>query len=379
MASDPLAGTPIPGDPIPWFTVPMLGRDNPFPIHGMGGRHLLLLFYGSTAQPACAEAVRLAAAQTLFDDRRAVMLAVGIDPADVARRRIANRIPGVRFLLDHDRRVSLLYGAADAASGPTAYRPFWLLVDPAMRVIGRFAIDQGERAIAALEMAVAAPAPDINAPVLIIPNVLEPAFCARLIALHQAHGGNPSGVMREIDGKTVGVFDTSVKQRTDCDIDDDMLCTALRARLVRRVVPMIRRAFAFEVTRIERYIVACYDGTEGGYFRPHRDNTTAGTAHRRFAVTINLNGDYEGGDLRFPEFGARTYRAPPGGAVVFGCALMHEATPVRSGRRYATLPFLYDDAAARIREANAGAVDSADGPYRADRDEPAPAAASASG
>jgi hypothetical protein len=34
-------------------------------------------------------------------------------------------------------------------------------------------------------------------------------------------------------------------------------------------------------------------------------------------VTINLNGDYDGGDLRFPEFGDRTYRAPPAGAVVF--------------------------------------------------------------
>ena len=51
---------------------------------------------------------------------------------------------------------------------------------------------------------------------------------------------------------------------------------------------------------MERYIVACYDSTEGGYFRPHRDNTTKGTAHRRFAVTLNLNSDeYEGGYLRF--------------------------------------------------------------------------------
>ena len=84
----------------------------------------------------------------------------------------------------------------------------------------------------------------------------------------------------------------------------------------------------------------------GGFFKPHRDNTTAGTAHRRFAVTINLNaGDYEGGDLRFPEFGSRTYRAPTGGAVVFSCALLHEATPVTRGKRYAFLPFLYDDEA----------------------------------
>ena len=50
-------------------------------------------------------------------------------------------------------------------------------------------------------------------------------------------------------------------------------------------------------------------------------------------MTINLNADdYEGGDLRFPEFGPRTYRAPTGGAVVFSCSLLHEATPVTRGR-----------------------------------------------
>jgi predicted 2-oxoglutarate/Fe(II)-dependent dioxygenase YbiX len=62
-------------------------------------------------------------------------------------------------------------------------------------------------------------------------------------------------------------------------------------------------------------------------------------------VTINLNNDYAGGDLRFPEFGPRRYRGPVGGAVVFSCALLHEVTPVTRGVRYAKLPFLYDSAA----------------------------------
>ncbi|MGH6966519.1 MAG: 2OG-Fe(II) oxygenase, partial [Phenylobacterium sp.] len=61
---------------------------------------------------------------------------------------------------------------------------------------------------------------------------------------------------------------------------------------------------------------------------------------------------FEGGDLRFPEFGPRTYRPPTGGAVVFSCSLQHEATPVTKGRRYAFLPFLYDEAGAALREAN---------------------------
>ena len=128
----------------------------------------------------------------------------------------------------------------------------------------------------------------------------------------------------------------------------------------------MRKAFQFDPTRIERYIVACYDGTDGGFFRAHRDNTTLATAHRRFAVTINLNaGDYEGGDLNFPEFGSRAYRALTGGAIVFSCSLLHEATPVTQGTRYAFLPFLYDDAAAKLREANNPHLDEGVGAYKA--------------
>ena len=93
---------------------------------------------------------------------------------------------------------------------------------------------------------------------------------------------------------------------------------------------------------MERYLVACYEAG-AGHFRPHRDNTTRGTAHRRFAVTINLNAEeYEGGELRFPEFGTETYRAPTGGAIVFASSLLHEVTLVTRGRRYVFLAFFVD-------------------------------------
>jgi predicted 2-oxoglutarate/Fe(II)-dependent dioxygenase YbiX len=194
----------------------------------------------------------------------------------------------------------------------------------------------------------------LHAPVLIVPRVFEPVFCRRLIELYEVQGGGESGFMRDVDGKTVGVNDPSHKRRKDAVIEDEALQAQFRARLTARLIPEIHRAFQFRATRIERYIVACYDSADRGFFRPHRDNTTLGTAHRRFAVTINLNtGEYEGGDLRFPEFGPKTYRAPVGGAVVFSCSLLHEALPVTAGRRYATLPFLYDDAAAEIRARNA--------------------------
>ena len=189
-------------------------------------------------------------------------------------------------------------------------------------------------------------------------------MCRHLIGLYEANGGEESGFMRDVDGKTVLLVDANHKQRRDFVIEDLKLRRAIAVRMNRRINPSLERAYQFKATRIERYLVACYEASRG-YFRPHRDNTTKGTAHRKFAVTINLNADdYDGGDLRFPEFGRRTYRPPTGGAVVFSCSMLHEATPVTKGRRFAFLPFLYDEDAARLREANNPHLGPEVGEYR---------------
>jgi predicted 2-oxoglutarate/Fe(II)-dependent dioxygenase YbiX len=78
-------------------------------------------------------------------------------------------------------------------------------------------------------------------------------------------------------------------------------------------------------------------------------------------VTLNLNSEFEGGDLRFPEFGRQTYKVPAGGAVVFSCSLLHEATPITKGKRYAFLPFLYDEAAAKVRKENLKYIEGNEG------------------
>jgi predicted 2-oxoglutarate/Fe(II)-dependent dioxygenase YbiX/peroxiredoxin len=362
-APDQAADLPLmPGDPAPWFRVPALSGSSSYVFDTTAGRPILLLFFGLAGEPQSAAALALVQEKrALFDDRQACFFGVTVDPSDAAEGRIAQQLPGIRYFLDYDRAVSRLYGA-DAGNGQ--YRPQWLLLDRTLRIQGMFPIDAGAAALAALEAAAQAPLPPL-APVLIVPDIFEPQLCRHLIALYEANGGEESGFMREVDGKTVMLTDPSHKRRRDYGIEDRALQQQLALRVRRRLAPMIKRAFQFEPTRMERYIVACYDAEEGGHFRPHRDNTTSGTAHRRFAVTINLNaGDYEGGDLRFPEFGPTTYRAPTGGAVVFSCSLLHEATPVTRGTRYAFLPFLYDEAAAELREANNARLGEGLGAYR---------------
>jgi predicted 2-oxoglutarate/Fe(II)-dependent dioxygenase YbiX len=261
---------------------------------------------------------------------------------------------GLRWFADPAGEVFRRYGALD---GSGRERPHWVLIDPSLRVFayGGFGdADLLARLLAGLPDPDAHAGVDLHAPVLIVPRIFERSICERLIAHYRQTGGKPSGIMQDIGGRTVGVLN-DIKRRRDAQIEDAAFRAELRQRLLDRLLPEMRKAFQFQATRLERYIVACYDAGDGGYFRPHRDNTTLGTAHRKFACTINLNAeDFEGGELRFPEFGRRTYRAPTGGAVIFSCSLLHEATPVTRGRRYAFLPFFYDEEGAQTRLTNAG-------------------------
>jgi predicted 2-oxoglutarate/Fe(II)-dependent dioxygenase YbiX/peroxiredoxin len=352
----------LPGDPAPYFTVRASTNPN-FHFDTAGGRNLVLSFIGSAARPGVAEAVqRLGARRDIFDDIHASLFVVTCDPTDEGR--LEHRMPGYRNFWDFDSKVTRLYGLASEpeADGRLRVTPASVVLDPNFRVFKVVPMtdpaahaDEVVAYVATLPRRKASELSHSPAPILVVPRVFEPEFCRELIRLYESHGGEDSGFMQTdpASGNTIARIDYRHKRRRDHAVADPKIQDAIRTRVLRRVVPELKKAFQYEATRIERYLIACYDAAEGGYFRPHRDNTTLGTAHRRFAVTLNLNAEeYEGGDLRFPEYDTRTYRAPTGGAVVFSCSMLHEATPVMRGRRYAVLPFLYDDAAAEIREAN---------------------------
>jgi peroxiredoxin len=347
----------VPGEPAPWFVAPSTASPK-FHFDTIAGRYVVLSFFGSAAHPAAAEALAgFLRLREVFDDHNATFFGVSTDPADQTAGRVQEQLPGVRFFWDFDRSVSRLFAAAGDG---TEYRPHTLVLDPRLRVLAVVPLDgtpgHAERVV---EVVRAQPPvgptafAHVQAPVLVVPRLFEPDLCRTLMAYYDRLGGEESGFMREVGGKTVHVSDPNFKKRRDQDISDEPLRKACMVRIHDRLVPEIHKAFQFRATRIERYIVACYDATSGGFFRPHRDNTTKGTAHRRFAVSLNLNtGEYDGGCLRFPEFGPQVYVPPAGGAVVFSCSLLHEATPVTAGKRYAFLPFLYDDEAARLRQQN---------------------------
>lgn len=347
-----------PGDPAPWFIAK--SSVNPkFHFDTAAGRYIVLSFFGSAGSPAGERLLSAVYANNrFFDVANFLFCGVSSDPTDEARMAANPVYAGILFFADFELAIARRYGVVNAGPDGERLRPTTFVLDEGLRVLAVVPIEK--EGVGHLE-AVAKVLQSLprlvenrrSAPVLMLDRVFERDLCRRLVEVYESSGGVDSGFMRELQGKTTAVMDHSFKRRSDCEITDQELIREVQGRLHRRLIPEIAKAFNFVATRIERHIVACYDSSAGGHFRPHRDNTTLGTAHRRFAVSINLNAEeFEGGNLRFPEFGPRTYRPSTGGAVVFGCSLLHEAMPVTMGRRYAFLPFLYDDAAAAIRDAN---------------------------
>ena len=180
------------------------------------------------------------------------------------------------------------------------------------------------------------------APVLQIPDVFEPEFCEQLIRHfeHECGGGDPSGVLVFEQGQSRLQVDPTIKQRRESPPRDPVIEGRMHERLLRRALPEIARVFNYPVQRRDPFKLLAY--SEGaGYFHAHRDNETPDVAHRRFALSVNLNsGAYRGGEFRFPEFGPHRFSPGIGGALVFSCSLLHEVVPIEQGTRYAMTTFL---------------------------------------
>ena len=224
------------------------------------------------------------------------------------------------------------------------------VLDPNLRLLKTLDLQDPQAAVQEVLATLAADLPAIapqpltaQAPVLLIPRVLDPEICRHLIQVWEEQGHEETGVEQSHQGRREGILDHTDKRRLDHVVQDPDLQQALSSTIARRILPEVHRAFAFRATRFEGFKVACYDAAAQGFFRAHRDNLSPSTAHRRFALTLNLNTDYEGGCLEFPEYGPHLYRPEAGAALVFSCAHLHAVTAVTHGRRFALLSFLFGE------------------------------------
>jgi len=230
---------------------------------------------------------------------------------------------------------------------PAGSAPQVVLLSPGLRIIEVFPLEDADEAAARVQAALGAlpaVAPrqiDCQAPILLLPELLEAAACQHLLDVWRHGGHEETGVERSEAGQRREQSDASFKRRRDHVVQEPGLLKMLAGSLGRGLFPQIQKVFAYSCTRFEGFKIACYDASDQGFFRPHRDNLSPSTKHRRFALSLHLNGGYEGGQLRFPEYAPHLYSLEAGGGVVFSSSLLHEVTPVTAGQRFVLLTFAY--------------------------------------
>ena len=235
MRSTPL----VMGEPVPWFYCRTSSRER-FAFDTVAGRYIVLAFFGSAADAKAAELLRrIASGRKRFNDVDLCFFGVSVDREDEKQHRVTDSIPGIRYFWDFDRAVSARYGAVLAEGG---YRPITYVLDPALRVLAAFthsatAGDSIASLFALLDRLPRIPPTQLiaaQAPVLILPRVFETSLCEALIDYYEAHGGDDSGFMCDVDGKTTTLIDYDHKRRRDCTIEDEEL---RRVCMVRVHVP----------------------------------------------------------------------------------------------------------------------------------------------
>lgn len=307
------------GDPIPRITLPLASGKLFDSWDPMTWGQAIVYWLGAPEASVVAQlAETLAACETL------IYFVAAAEPESLGG------CPSL--LLDRANEMGRAFGA----KGPLA-----IIVDASGRVAALLPAPTpaGVAALATrLYMASTPAIVQAKAPVLLLERVAEPALCQTLIE-YWRRGDKVANMVGSEGGN---VINTDVKRRQDVQLEDPKLFVQVRDLLVRRVVPVIAQAFHTRVIVIEAPLIGCYDATSGGWFRRHRDNTSKFTAHRQFALSLNLNADdeYDGGELRFPEFGRQLYRPVAGGALIFSSSLVHEVIPVTRGRRIGVFTFL---------------------------------------
>ena len=176
-----------------------------------------------------------------------------------------------------------------------------------------------------------------HAPILTIPAVLSEAECKQLIDHFNAsdfyHHGPLSTAPKDRGFKKI-IFENNRQDRVDHIIKDPAIHNLISNRIGTKIIPWIKKAFSADINRFESLHIARYNGPREGTKLGHRDNVSPQTAYRRFALSMSLNTDFEGGTIVFKEFSDEGYAPPAGTAMVFSSSLLHEVQETTKGVRY---------------------------------------------
>jgi len=163
-----------------------------------------------------------------------------------------------------------------------------------------------------------------NIPILVIENVLSPELTKRILAYYD------NNVNKQIAHNTGTKNRLHVYPCKNLEIEIDN-------KLSRSVFPEIRKIFYFDVNYRENYKICSYNAETSGRFHAHRD-TPYPFQHRRFAMSLLLNDDYEGGEFELPEYNFKI-KPKANSAIVFPGISSHKVNQVTKGSRKVVITF----------------------------------------
>ena len=331
------------GDRVPNFRLPnQSGATGSF-YHDVKGGAVLLLALESLNSPQGKEALSFLASQFASLAEQGVEVFAIAQDGPIAVSSVAET-QGLSFHLyaDPQRSITkrLLIREAAMGGGQVPLRLFFL--DRNQRVVTHLegkidaqkfdnALDKLLQDIRYLDIPRTLSNP---APVLIVPRVLDQATCKELIALWQKEnheGGFSTG--------QVNTYDPDKKKTLEHVIKDPKLVRRLNITLARKISPELGKVFNFRQNfQFDIPVVMSYQPDRADFFGLHRDDLRPQNK-RIFAMSLNLNDAFEGGELIFPEYSPHGFKMDAGSAAIFACGLLHEAKPVTSGQRFVLTNF----------------------------------------
>ncbi len=308
----------------------------------IAGRFIVLVFASSERVPAFAESNELA---ELLENHNALGYVIAANLPSAPSTAADSALP---VLIDSDGSVAPSYGLSGHQGQPVAvalapnHHVGAVCTDPA-----RFATERRRWLESVADQWQPRPA-EAHPPVLIVPGILSADECRNLISVCRMQGNvfvEPGhGEQNMTQDYKMRVPGYGRHDRIDHWIINSETNHWLDDRFRKRLFPETHKAFQYRITRREHYRIGCYEGGRGGNPNGHRDNSEPRVAHRRFAVSVNLNTEaFAGGEIQFLEYSGRRYRPESGAALVFSSSLLHKILEVGEGRRYVLLAFLYGE------------------------------------
>lgn len=299
-------------------------RFKPFDLNHLIGKPVVIFYFLSIHHPFCLELLKIIQSKiSLFRDKGVAVVGISpnssIDLYDCAKK-LNLLFP---LLSDPEFEAAKALGIVlTAQAGPKEaieVRRATIVVDSTLRIRKQYYPKQTNAHVLQILKDLSVVLPENNpylvkthAPVLFIPNVIEPGLCHEIAARK------------------------NLEQPFNSYIDK---------RLYERVVPEMLKAFYFKPQKRKEPIISVYTPNNQGPTKLFRVHAKEHQAPYQYVIVIALNTpeEYKGGGICFPEYSLGIYKPQLGEAMVYSTFLLQEILPVITGQAVIMTSYFYDE------------------------------------